>query len=300
MGKILVTGGTGLIGSELISHLKSNNNKIVLLSRSKSDRSENIFKWDVNNNFIEADAFDGVEYIIHLAGAGIADKRWTEKRKKEIIDSRVKSTELLFNKVKHNEIKLKGFVSASAIGYYGSVTSEKIFTETDPPGNDFLGDVCKKWEDASLKFEGIGVRTVQLRLGVVLSPKGGALKKILVPTKLGLGSALGTGKQFLPWIHIKDLASVIDKTISNENMKGAYNVVAPSFTNFNEFAKTLADAINKPLFMPNVPSFALKLLFGDMSKVILEGSRISPQKLIESGYSFQFPKLQDALKNLVS
>ncbi|MCB9211692.1 MAG: TIGR01777 family protein [Ignavibacteriales bacterium] len=299
MSKILLTGATGLIGNQLIPYLKKNNHQIVFLSRNKSDQAKNIFKWDVSNNFIADDVFEGVEYIIHLAGAGIADKRWTEKRKKEIFDSRVKSAELLFNKVNKNKIQLKAFISASATGYYGTVTNDKIYKEKDTLGNDFLSDVCIKWETAALQFEGIGVRTVRLRFGVVLSEKGGALKKMLLPTKLGFGSALGSGKQFLPWIHIDDLIGIIAKSVSDESMKGVYNAVAPSFTNYNEFAKTLAEVINKPFFMPNVPSFALKLIFGEMSKVILEGSRISCQKLIDAGYNFNFPNLEEALIDLL-
>ncbi|MCB0744564.1 MAG: DUF1731 domain-containing protein, partial [Ignavibacteriae bacterium] len=161
-------------------------------------------------------------------------------------------------------------------------------------------DVCIKWENAAIKFEDIGVRTVRLRFGVVLSEKGGALKKMLLPTKLGFGSALGSGNQFLPWIHIDDLIGIITKSISDESMKGAYNAVAPSFSNYNEFAKTMAEVMDKPFFMPNVPSLILKLIFGEMSKVILEGSKISSKKIIDSGYNFIFPNLKEALLDLLN
>ncbi len=298
MKKILITGATGLIGSELSIYLSNRNFEVTHLTRKRTDNKFKSFTWNIENNFIAKGALDNVDYIIHLAGAGIADKRWSEKRKQEIIESRVKSSELLFNSVNKLDRKPKAFISASAIGYYGAVTGNKVFTEENPPANDFLGTVCKLWESSSKKFESIGIRTVQLRLGVVLSSKGGALKKMMLPTKFGLGSALGSGKQFLLWVHINDVIQIFEKSIIDNNLTGPYNVVSPSYTTYNDFSRILAEVMNKPFFIPNVPSFLLKLVLGEMSQIILEGSRISSEKIINAGYNFKYPTLNEALKNL--
>lgn len=300
MERVLITGASGLIGSELSLSLSQKGFEVIHLSRRKSQSKYQTFLWDLKNSIIDKGALENIDYIVHLAGAGIADKRWTPKRKQEIIDSRVKSAELLYDEISKLDKKPKAFISASAIGYYGAVTSEKVFKEDDPPANDFQGKVCKLWEESSQQFERLGIRTVQLRFGVVLSGKGGALTKMLLPTKLGLGSALGTGKQFMPWIHIKDAIHIIEKAIKDEDIKGAYNVVSPSYVNNNEFTAALAKVLNKPLFMPKVPGWVLKLVLGEMSQIILEGSRISYQKIIDDGYKFKFSNLDEALKDILT
>ncbi len=300
MNKVLITGASGLIGTELTNYLLKNNFDVIHLSRSrKNNSSVPTFIWDINKQYLEDGALDNVNHIIHLAGAGIADKRWTEKRKQEIIDSRTKSAELLFNEITKLDKKPDTFISASAIGYYGAITSKKIFTEEDKPANDFQGKVCQLWEKSADKFDELKIRTVKLRFGVVLSEKGGALKKMILPTKLGIGSALGSGKQYLPWVHVDDVVKIIKKSIGDQLMKGVFNVVAPSYNIYNDFAKTLAAVLKKPFFMPNVPSFVLKLIFGEMAQIILEGSRVSSQKIIDSGYEFQFPNLKNALEDLL-
>ncbi|MBC8393230.1 MAG: TIGR01777 family protein, partial [Deltaproteobacteria bacterium] len=199
MSKILITGGTGLVGSRLTEMLVDKNHEVVVLSRNPKNKNE--FKWDISKAFIDEKVFENTDYIIHLAGAGIADERWSEKRKQLIIDSRVESANLLFHKVKEHKIKLKGFISASGIGYYGAFTSDKIFEETDKVGNDFLGEVCEKWEAAALQFEQLNINVSILRTGIVLSKNGGALEKMKTPVI----SPLGSGKQYLPWLHIDDL-----------------------------------------------------------------------------------------------
>lgn len=299
MQRILITGASGLIGKNLSVHLSKIGFEISHLTRTISNNNFKSYKWDIKNNSIDEASLNGIDYIIHLAGAGIADKRWTEKRKKEIIDSRVKSAELLYNSIAKLNVKPKAFISASAIGYYGAVTSDKIFNEKDSAGSDFLGKICKLWEESSLRFENLGIRTVQLRFGVVLSKEGGALKKMLLPTKLGIGSALGSGKQYFPWVHIEDTVNIIFKSINDNNMNGPYNVVAPVFTNYIEFAKTLAKVMEKPFFMPNIPSFFLRLILGEMSKIILEGSRVSSKKIENAGFTFKFTDLNVALNNLL-
>ncbi len=300
MEKVLITGGSGLIGQHLADYLSSPNYELKLLSRKKNLNKSNIYFWDLNSGQIEEEALNGIEHIIHLAGAGVAEKRWTAKWKKEIIDSRVKSSELLFNEVSKMYIKPKTFISASAIGYYGAITNEKIYTEVDNSGDDFLGEVCQQWESSSQKFSELGIRNVQLRFGVVLSAKGGALPKMMLPIKLGVGSALGTGNQFVSWIHIDDVARIIEKAILDEDISGPYNVVAPEYRTYNEFVKVITQKLEKPLFMPNIPNFILKLVLGEMSQIVLEGSRMSNKKIIDSAYTFSFPILDKALSNLLS
>lgn len=291
MSKVLITGGTGLVGSRLTELLLEKNHEVVILSRNPKEQNE--FKWDIKNDFIDDKAFENIDYIIHLAGAGIADERWSDKRKKVIINSRVETANLLFKKVKELNLNLKGFVSASGSGYYGAVTSDKIFKETDKPGNDFLGEVCQKWEDAAHQFKALKVPVTILRTGIVLSKTGGALEKMKTP----IISPLGSGNQYLPWIHIDDLAEMYIYTIEN-NIEGVFNAVAPEHHTSKTFSKALAKHINRPFIGVNVPSFALKLMFGDMSQILLKGSRLSSKKIEKNGYPFRFKTLNKALSNL--
>jgi len=291
MSKVLITGGTGLVGSRLTELLLEKNHEVVILSRNPKEQNE--FKWDIKNDFIDDKAFENIDYIIHLAGAGIADERWSDKRKKVIIDSRVETANLLFKKVKELNLNLKRFVSASGSGYYGAVTSDKIFKETDKPGNDFLGEVCQKWEDAAHQFKALKVPVTILRTGIVLSKTGGALEKMKTP----IISPLGSGNQYLPWIHIDDLAEMYIYTIEN-NIEGVFNAVAPEHHTSKTFSKAFAKNINRPFIGVNVPSFALKLMFGDMSQILLKGSRLSSKKIEKNGYPFRFKTLNKALSNL--
>ncbi len=300
MKTILITGASGLIGTELINSLSNSNYNIKTVGRYKKDNNKNHFTWDINKSFIEKDCLKNVDHIIHLAGAGIANKRWSDKRKEEIINSRINSTQLLFNKVSKLSVKPKTFICASAIGYYGATTSEKIFSEEDNSGNDFQAKVCKLWEESADQFSKLNIRTTKLRLGVVLSSKGGALKKMLLPTKLGLGSALGSGKQYFPWIHIDDVIGIIEKIISDNSIKGVYNTVSSNHVTNYEFSKSLSKVLGKPFFMPNVPKLILKMLFGEMSEIILEGSKISNNKIKSAGYNFKHTSLESALKDLIT
>ena len=291
MAKIIITGGTGLVGTKLTELLIKDKNNVVILSRNP--QNENEFKWDISKGFIDKNALENVDYIIHLAGAGIADKRWTEERKKIIIDSRVKTANLIYEKVKEQNIQLKGFISASGIGYYGAVTSDDIFTEADLVGNDFLGEVCQKWEDAAHQFKTENIPVTILRTGIVLSAKGGALEKMKTP----IISPLGSGKQYMPWIHIKDLCKMYIYAIEN-NTSGIFNAVAPEHRTNTSFSKALAKSIKRPYLGIRVPSFVLKLVFGDMANILLKGSRVSSKKIEKNGYSFRFKTLQEALHNL--
>jgi uncharacterized protein (TIGR01777 family) len=291
MAKILITGGTGLVGAKLSEMLIDKKHEVVILSRYPKKTNE--FKWDISNNYIDDNVFENVDYIIHLAGAGIADERWSETRKQVIIDSRVETANLLYNKVKEVNIQLKGFISASGSGYYGAVTSNKIFTEENSSGSDFLGEVCVKWENAAHQFKKLKIPVTILRTGVVLSKKGGALEKM----RTLIITPLGSGKQYLPWIHIDDLCKMYIDTVE-KNYDGVYNAVAPEHHTSISFSKILAKSINRPFIGICVPSFMLKLMFGDMSKILLEGSRISSEKIENNGFSFKFKTLKKALNNL--
>ncbi|MCI2230104.1 TIGR01777 family oxidoreductase [Polaribacter sp. MSW13] len=291
MAKILITGGTGLVGTRLTKMLIEQKHEVAILSRTPKNKNE--YKWNVSKDYIDDKAFLNVDYIIHLAGAGIADKNWSEKRKKLIIDSRVKTTNLLFKKVIAQKLNLKGFVSASGIGYYGAITSTKIFKETDKPGNDYLSEVCKKWEQAALQFEAKKIPVTLLRTGIVISKKGGALQKMKTP----IISPLGSGKQYLPWIHIDDLCNMYISVIEQQ-LEGIYNAVAPEHQTSKSFSKLLANNLKRPYIKFGVPSLILQLIFGEMSVLLLKGSRISADKIIETGFKFKFPTLQNTFKNL--
>ena len=299
METILIAGGAGLIGTNLSGKLKEKGYNVLLLSRkSKRGNSYSVYSWNPDKSEIENEAIKRADYIINLAGAGIGDKRWTKKRRELILDSRVKTSELIFNKIQETGKKPKAFITASGIGYYGADTSEKIFSETDQPAADFIGQICQQWEEAADLFEESGIRTVKIRTGIVLLKKGGALSRMAVPVKFWIGSALGSGKQYLPWIHIDDLCVIYIKAIEDAKMNGAFNAVAPQHVSNLEFMRTLAQVMGKPFFFPAIPSVVLKLLFGKMSDILLYGSRISAEKIISAGFEFRFPGLANALKDL--
>ncbi|WP_282072609.1 TIGR01777 family oxidoreductase [Polaribacter atrinae] len=291
MAKIIITGGTGLVGKRLSKLLIDKKHDVVILSRSP--KNENEFKWDISSNYVDEKALLNTDYIIHLAGAGIADKRWTKERKEVIINSRVKSANLLFDKISELKINLKGFISASGVGYYGAITTNKIYQETDNAGTDFLGDVCQKWENAAHQFSTKNIPVTILRTGIVLTDNGGALDKMKTP----IITPLGSGKQFLPWIHLDDLCAIYIKAIE-DNLEGIFNAVAPEHHTSITFSKELAKSINKLYIGIGVPSFMLKLIFGEMAKILLEGSKISAKKIEKNGYSFRFETLKKALNNL--
>jgi hypothetical protein len=247
---------------------------------------------------IDREAFEGVDFIIHLAGANIGEKRWSRKRKKEIIKSRVDSARFLHKTVIDNKIHLKAFISASATGIYGSETSGKIFNENDPAGSDFLGSVCKQWEESADLFYNSGIRTVKIRSGVVLEKSDSALSKLMTPGKFGFLIQTGNGLQYMPWIHINDLCNIYLKALEDSEMGGAYNAVAPQQVTHLEFMHVLAKVMRLPV-LPPVPGFLIRIALGEMSEVILKGSRISSEKIMNTGYSFLFRTLEDALYNII-
>ena len=292
MNKVLITGGTGLIGQQLQQQLTDKNYEVAILTRNPKEKHH--YKWDLQQNHIDEQVFENLDYIIHLAGAGVADKKWTPSRKKELIDSRVDSANLLFEKIKTLNIPLKKFISSSGIGFYGAKTSDKIYTEEDKPADDFIAEICIKWENAIHQFDALNIPTAILRTGVVLSKKGGALKKMNTPLFL---SAIGSGKQYIPWIHIDDICNLYVEAVENENLIGIFNGSAPEHHTSKSFMQTLGKTIKKPVTPFNVPSFVLKLGFGELADILLEGSRVSTEK-VEKVYDFKYPNLTDALKNI--
>lgn len=294
MERILITGGTGLIGKHLEKLLTEKGYKVAVLSRNPKEKNQ--YKWNISKKYIDEKAFENTDYIIHLAGAGIAEKRWTASRKNILIDSRVKSADLIFQKVKDLNVNLKGFISASGIGYYGTITSTKIFTENDKPANDFIANICVAWEKSAKQFEKLNIPVTILRTGIVLSKKGGALAKINTPLFL---SVLGNGKQYMPWIHIDDLCNLYIKSIEDSSFTGLYNAVAPEHHTNNSFTKTLGKVSKKPISFINVPSFLLKLILGKMAIIVLKGSRISSEKT-QKKYNYRFSDLTSALVDVFS
>ena len=291
MAKILVTGGTGLVGRRLTALLTEKNHEVRILSRNP--KNENEFKWDYSKGFLDDKAIENIDYIIHLAGAGIADKRWTKERKEVILNSRVATANLIFDKIKAQNIPLKGFISASGSNYYGAQTTAKVFKESDAVGTDFLGQVCLKWEAAANQFKDLNIPVTILRTGVVLSKTGGALEKMRTP----IVSPLGSGNQYMAWIHIDDLCNLYIKAIE-ESFVGVYNAVSPEFHTSKTFSKALAKAIKRPFLPIAVPGFLLKLVFGELAIILLHGSRLSSDKITKKGFIFKYQELAFALKNL--
>jgi uncharacterized protein (TIGR01777 family) len=308
MPTVLISGGTGLIGKNLTGHLTAKGYEVIILSRKKKSASENRqvthALWDIEKQEIDGDAIAKADYIIHLAGAGIADKRWTEKRKQEIIDSRVKSAELLVKALNGNLNKVKAVISASAIGWYGeddSTTANKEgFKETAPSSEDFLGQTCKQWERSLDPVTQLNKRLVKLRTGIVLSNEGGALTEFVKPLRFGVAPILGNGKQIISWIHIDDLIRIYIAAIEKENMTGVYNAVAPSPVSNKDLVLQLARIKRNNFFIPvYVPSFILKLMLGEMSVEVLKSATVSCEKIKSEGFTFLYPTIAATLKALV-
>ncbi|PIF63595.1 TIGR01777 family oxidoreductase [Flavobacterium sp. 11] len=299
---VLISGGSGFIGSHLTGLLIAKGYSVSILSRSEKQNKGDIFyyKWDVANQTIDESAVLNADYIIHLAGENIAENRWTAKRKAAIIDSREKSTQLLYSVLKKNNKKLDAFISASAVGIYGAVNGEEICSENTPPANDFLGYTCQKWEGALDFIENLNIRTVKIRTGLVLGKNDGFLKKLIPLFKFRLGSALGSGKQYMPWIHVDDLCNIYLQAVLNPNMEGAYNAAVNDNTTNTIFSKTLARIFGYSIWLPNVPAFVLKLVMGEMAVIVLTGRRVSSDKIEETGFQFKFKNLEEALKDCLT
>ena len=297
-----------MIGKALTEALLEKNYKVIILSRkvaSQQPINENLLyaEWDIPNQIIDKIAIERADYIIHLAGAGIADKRWTKKRKQEIVDSRVKSGELLTKTLQEIPNKVKAVISASAIGWYGAdpvIPNPKPFTEDDPADSSFLGETCKQWEESTEPVTQLGKRSVKLRTGIVLSKQGGALKEFEKPLRFGIAAILGNGRQVYSWIHIDDLVRLYITAIEDDNMRGAYNAVTPKPVSNKELTLQLARTKKGSFFIPvYIPSFALKIALGEMSIEVLKSATVSCDKIHYSGFTVLYPTIEAALKNLV-
>ncbi len=300
MKSILITGGTGLIGTKLYKFLKEKHFNVIVLTRRESLSIENkdFVLWDPEKNILDTNKIENIDCVINLAGESIDGSRWTNKYKKRIMDSRVISTRFLFTKLKSLKNKPKVLVSASAVGCYHEDTLNEQ-DETSDLNHNFLGDVVKKWEFESRKFEDIGIKTSILRIGVVLSKEGGMLRKLYPLFLLGLGVPIGSGKQILSWVHIDDMVAIIFKCI-NENLSGIFNIVAPEKINNIGFTKLLSKRISfirLPSFI-KAPKFLVRIIFGEQSTLVLNGLNISSKKIEKIGYVFKFPTMDDALKNI--
>lgn len=291
---ILLAGGTGLIGQEMQQFLIHAGHEVRVLSRKPSDLSINQFHWDPSNEEIDRAALDGVTTIINLSGAGIADKRWTAERKKELIDSRIVPAQFLASFAGEMP-RLQQYISASGINSYGYDQIEKIHTENDPFGTDFLSQVVQQWETAADAF--LPFCTVsKIRISLVIAKKGGALETIAKPMKFGIASALGSGKQWMPWIHLTDLVRLFD-FVMEHRLAGSFNAVGKVVSN-QEFTRVLAKQLNKKMWLPNAPAFVLKMALGEMSSLVLEGLNASNEKIKQAGFQFEFERLEDGLKNI--
>jgi uncharacterized protein len=306
METVLISGGTGLIGTALTSALVAKGYDVIVLSRSKrasTQKNVSYAIWDVKNGIIDPDAIKRADYIVHLAGANVAGKRWTDERKKEIIGSRVKSGELLVKSLKETNNKVKAVISSSAIGYYGpdpTNVNARPFVETDNPYNDFLATTVQQWEAAIEPVKQLDKRLVLLRTGIVLSNKGGAYAEFKKPLKFGVASVLGTGKQIVSWIHIDDLVQLYVQAIEDERWNGVYNAVSPHPVSNEELIKEMASQRGKLHITAKVPAAILKTMLGEMSIEVLKSTTVSSVKSENEGFQFLYPTIKDAVASLNS
>lgn len=297
---VLIAGGSGLVGRYLTSSLLARGYNVSHLSRKNNQFGRvRVYRWDPGKMIIDPGVFDGIDCIINLSGENLGEKRWTNNRKDAIISSRVESTGFLYETISKNEIPIKTFISASAIGYYGNITTDKIYTEDDAPASDFLGSTCKVWEEKADLFLNSGIRTVKIRSAVVLEKNDSAFSNLIRSSKFGFLVQVGSGRQFMPWIHITDLCNIYIKAIEDQSMIGPYNAVSPHHISHRDFMKVLSGIIKRPVLFPPVPSLLVKLILGQMADVVIKGSRISSQKIIDSGYHFIFDNLDDAIKDIM-
>jgi uncharacterized protein len=305
MTTILITGGTGLVGKQLTQYLLAKGYKVIILTRAmpkqKDTRASLSFAlWDVKNQSIDAAAVQSADYIIHLAGAGVVDKKWTDAYKKEIKDSRTESSSLLVNTLKAHSNSVKAIISSSAIGWYGEdVKPGFAFTEEDPADAGFLGQTCLLWEQSIEPAESMGIRVCKLRTGIVLSNEGGALVEFKKPVRLGVAGILGSGKQRVSWIHIDDLCRMFLFAIEKEGLRGSYNAVAPDPVSNKELTVKLAKLMKGSFYLPlHVPGFVLKLMMGSRSMEVIKSTTVSCTKIKNEGFIFLYPSIDAALNEL--
>ncbi len=297
--KVLITGASGLIGTELQKSFKEKGYEMLLASRSEP-KDDGHIQWNMDTGFADADLpkLEGLDAAIHLAGENVSGLRWTDEKKKAIRDSRVFGTRTMIEAFARLEKKPKVFIAGSAIGFYGDRDDAEM-TETSSVGDTFLAKVCKEWEAESRRAEDMGIRTVLLRTGIVLSKDGGALATMLTPFKFGVGGVVGSGKQWMSWVSLDDVIAIINFALDNESMRGAVNVTSPNPVTNEEFTKTLGSVLYRPTFLP-LPEFVVNLVFGEMGDALLLAStRVKPKRLLDAGYEFKYTDLKIALEHAV-
>lgn len=295
--RILITGGSGLVGRRLTTLLEAEGYEVAWLSRGKKGDGRKIFQWDIDAGIMDSAALDWAGAIIHLAGEGIAEKKWTARRKEEILQSRVKPAFLLKKKMDERGGFSGRIICASAVGFYGAMNSTHLFSETDSAGQDFMAEVCQQWESASNgiieKAHGKGCI---LRVGIVISANGGALPKLAGPVKYFAGARLGSGKQMIPWIHIDDVCRMFVHCLENQDCYGIYNACGPQSVSHDELMFCVSNIYKRPIILPHVPEFVLKVILGEMAVMVTRGVSVSSEKIIRTGFRFLYPELQDALR----
>ncbi|GAB4027592.1 TIGR01777 family oxidoreductase [Spirosoma koreense] len=298
---VLITGGTGTIGRRLTQLLQQQGFQVSLLSRSrKSIPNVTVYQWDVKKGQLNPEAIATADYIVHLAGEGIADERWSDDRKEEILTSRTQSTELLADALDTTKHHVKAFVASSAIGYYGGDTDDRPLTETSEGGNDFLAQVVRAWERAEDQVAALDIRTVKLRTGVVLTMEGGALPKLVQPIRLGAGAPIGSGQQYVSWIHLDDLCQMYCSALTDKSWQGVYNAVAPTPVTNETLTRTIAQLLHRPVLLPSIPEFAVKLLYGEMAIVVTGGNYVLNKRIADdTSFQYQYADLTKALENLL-
>ncbi len=298
--KVLITGGTGFIGKHLSKTLTERGHELVIVTRRKDVTHPqgriSYMQWDTGASGILPDNTPAVDAVINLAGESIGNNRWSPQVKEKILSSRVDTTKAIVSSIEKNIIKPKVLINASAIGIYGT-NEERLFHENDTGENDFLAGVCKAWEAEAIKAEKLNIRTVMVRTGVVLG-KEGALQKMVTPFKFFVGGPLGSGRQWMSWIHIDDLVNIYIHALEHDDISGPVNAVAPNPVRMSEFAKALGTVMHRPAIMP-APDFALKMILGEMSDLVLKGQQVSADKIINSGFRFEYPELSGALKRIL-
>jgi uncharacterized protein (TIGR01777 family) len=293
---ILLTGGTGLLGTHLTKTLLDKGYEVSHLSRTQGNNPDvKTYLWDVAKGEIDENSIIGVDTIVHLAGAGVVDERWSDERKQELIDSRTKSIGLIYQVLRKKNHIVNSVISASATGFYGDRGAE-VLTEESDSGSDFLAEVCIKWEAAVDNGKELGLRIVKFRTGIVLDKNGGALPQLANPVKWGVGSPLGSGKQWMPWIHWRDVVKMYIYGIENAALSGVYNMTGPNPVTNKQLTKAVATQLHKPFWAPNVPVFVLKLILGEMRIAVLESAKTSSKKIEDTGFKFDYPQLSGALK----
>lgn len=299
--RALVTGATGFVGRRLLKHL----DRPVVLSRNAAKARSDLARfdvlavaWDPAREPAPASAFDGVDTVFHLAGDPVAEGRWTAAKKARLRDSRILGTQNLVKTLAELPSKPKVLVSASAVGYY-SDRGEEVLDESASPRDDFLGELCQVWEREALAAEPLGIHVVTVRVGIVLGERGGALARMLTPFYLGMGAPLGSGRQYMPWIHIEDLVRMLLFAAEHEDVRGPLNGVSPNPVTNREFTKTLGRVLSRPTFMPPVPGFMLNLMFGEFGQILLHSQRAVPKRALDAGFQFQHPQLEPALREIL-